>query len=629
MPRRRIAGLIAVNVAWICDFDWFIERLKDGSMGAAPLLIMLAAVGVDYGWQPDGTTSSRGDNVRYIIQIPPHQIDQIKTIGEITSAIDPSIQGRVSQIVVRIGTETLPRDAGRVAAIRSPAQSDESARVMVSSEDSAQVPIPEIDFGSPSIASNRGDRANSPGSEAMMKPDPQTGGFALPEGLSNPIRTNPAVSTDPAVTGRDNQWDDLRGNTTASPPAFTSSGAAATSGTIARGPSTDPVDSAARSTWPGFVGPPAPTSTAAGNPQTVNQSSTTGPQMTGTNRRVTDPSDPNWSGFGTTPNFGTVPTGLAGTGSGSASGYTQSPSAANDLARQAVNTQSGSVSQPTAAGQTLSRDSAGNLVDRLGRPVDNLGRLIDPQSGQLVDAYGNWIDESGRKLDRLGRPLPAEVSESTARGGGGGGASLQPPLLPSQRTADAAYYGQSPYGPADARDNGVGGYAAGPPYSLQPSGLASSNPSAGYGQSLATGDPRQAAWQNTGVPNGYRQDARDSREAQYARDPRLPRSSAPVYDQDDFRSPSDTRLAASARGSLGGNSEDTGFDREIGTTRQPTLTTNNRGRSVAAQPFFNFVLLISLVGNAYLIFETGNLRRKFRNMIANVRATKISAQPAG
>jgi len=626
MPRRRIAGSIAVNVAWIGDFDWFIERLKDGSMGAAPLLIMLAAVGVDYGWQPDGTTSSRGDNIRYIIQIPPHQLDQIKSVGEITSAIDPSIQGRVSQIVVRIGTETLPRDAGRVAASQSPSQTGETARGMVSNEDSAQVPIPEIGFGSSSIASNLNQRANPSGSEAMMKPDPQTGGFALPEGLTNPIRTNPAVSTDPAVTGRANQWDDLRGNSS-SPPAFAPTGTAATSGTIARGPSTDPVDPAARSTWPGFVGPPAPTGIATGNAQAVNQPGTTAPQMTGTNRRVTDPSDPNWSGFGTTPNFGTVPPGLANTGSGSATGYTQSPTAANDLARQAVNTQSGlvsqggSASQPTAAGQTLSRDSEGNLIDRLGRPVDNLGRLIDPQSGQLVDAYGNWIDESGRKIDRLGRPLPAEVAESTVRGGG---ASLQPPLLPSQRAADPAYYGQSPYGPADSRDNGAGGYAAAPPYSLQPSGLAASNQPAGYGQTLMGNDPRQAAWQSNSGPNGFRQDPRD---AQFARDTRRPRSSA--YDEDDYRSPSDTRLATSARGGLGGVPEVTGFDREIGTTRQPAATTSNRGRSVAAQPFFNFVLLISLVGNAYLIFETGNLRRKFRNMIANVRATKISAQPAG
>jgi len=50
-------------------------------------------------------------------------------------------------------------------------------------------------------------------------------------------------------------------------------------------------------------------------------------------------------------------------------------------------------------------------------------------------------------------------------------------------------------------------------------------------------------------------------------------------------------------------------------------------KSFAAQPLFNFVLLISLVGNAYLIFETNNLRRKFRNMLSTFRSAKATAQP--
>jgi hypothetical protein len=49
-------------------------------------------------------------------------------------------------------------------------------------------------------------------------------------------------------------------------------------------------------------------------------------------------------------------------------------------------------------------------------------------------------------------------------------------------------------------------------------------------------------------------------------------------------------------------------------------------RRMNAQPFFNFILLISLVGNAYLIYETGNLRRKFRNMISAIRTTKFTPQ---
>jgi hypothetical protein len=86
-------------------------------------------------------------------------------------------------------------------------------------------------------------------------------------------------------------------------------------------------------------------------------------------------------------------------------------------------------------------------------------------------------------------------------------------------------------------------------------------------------------------------------------------------------------LASNTRTTSDARAEELELARQAAIARQ-AATTTIKPRTVAAQPFFNFVLLISLVGNAYLIFETSNLRRKFRNMIASVRATKISAQPA-
>jgi len=599
-------------------------------MGAAPLLIMLAAVGVDYGWQPDGTTSPRGDNVQYIIQIPPHQLDQIKSIGEITSAIDPSIQGRVSSIIVRVGTEPLPRIAGQATATQDVARTS-------GNDDDAQIPIPEMRVSADAIAAKSASRATTPGSEAMMKPDPQAGGFTLPDSLSNPVRTNPSVSTDPATTGRDNRWDDIRGRATTVPtpplasgfPAGTSSTSNIVSSSGAQGPSTEPVDPSARSTtWPGFVGPPVPSNLNSGPTST----SLTNPTVP---RSATTPNDPNWSGYGTTPNFGTLPPGM-NTGQPTAAaapmttgtiGYSQNapsysqnaPTTGDLLARQAAELQRNAAAQLEAtanAAQAFSRDAAGNLLDRLGRPIDSLGRLIDPESGNLVDAGGNWIDQYGRKIDRFGRPLPGETATTSAPNSGNLGATLQPPLLPSQRN-DSPYYGQTAANQPVYGNTAQGGVV---------------NPSSGYGQSGLANDPRLNQWQGGTVQGNVGQGnmGQGNMGQAYSRqpDPVYSRGTGTGLAEDNLRSPSDARLSLNPTGASDPRASDLISEREAAFARQ-SLSVPGRAKSVAAQPFFNFVLLISLVGNAYLIFETGNLRRKFRNMIANVRATKISAQPAG
>ena len=133
-------------------------------------------------------------------------------------------------------------------------------------------------------------------------------------------------------------------------------------------------------------------------------------------------------------------------------------------------------------------------------------------------------------------------------------------------------------------------------------------------------------------PTGYLQNG--AAPTSNTTDPRLLRQTDPNYarpttgfDEDNLRSASDTRLASSARTTADARAEELELARQAAIARQAAVTPT-KPRTVAAQPFFNFVLLISLVGNAYLIFETSNLRRKFRNMIASVRATKISAQPA-
>lgn len=647
-------------------------------MGAVPVLIMLAAVGVDYGWQPDGTTSPRGDNVQYIIQISPHQLDQIRSVGEITSTIDPAIQGRVSQIVVQIGTGPLPRDAGRALSSTDSAPASVTQAVALA-EDAAQLPIPELADDPqarkprPSGAAKFAGRS---GSEALMKPDPQGGGLTLPEGLQTPVRTNPEVSTDP----RQDSWDDISGRA-AAPRSQSVAGAAPG----ATPPSTDPVEPATRAqageapdSYSQLQSRQSPTSAAnaAGNapartPATAPFSAapfSAAPSNAGSEplqmpptaavgssgNRPTDPSDPNWSGYGTTRNFGTLPPGLTTTDitrppSGAQDAATTGGGSATDTARAAAapQQQAAANAQTTAANENFRRDAAGNLLDRLGRMVDGQGRLIDPQTRQLVDAAGNLIDEYGQLIDRLGRPLPATTNTPT------GNAQLQAPLVPSQPAGSTGYsqpggyasgpatnYNQPGFGPP-AQQPGYAPSAPGqdysPPRTAGPSSPAGYPSTPGYSQggqpqlpayTVAQGGPPQPTSPpnySSAAPAGNYQAPPTTAPApndawpSAANDRTRPRRS---YDEDDFVSPSDGRRDPPARAGAGSAASDHDLTAPLSSPTTP------RPRTVAAQPFFNFVLLISLVGNAYLIYETGNLRRKFRNMIASVRATKLAAQPA-
>lgn len=105
-------------------------------MGGAPLLLAIAAVTVDYGYQPDG----RG-GVEYIVQVTQEEFEHVRQAGEFSSVIDPEVRGRVSRILIRVGNAKLPRDAG-------PPPTDDSsiagARPWDANADHAFVPPPEM-----------------------------------------------------------------------------------------------------------------------------------------------------------------------------------------------------------------------------------------------------------------------------------------------------------------------------------------------------------------------------------------------------------------------------------------------------------------------------------------------------
>ena len=84
-------------------------------MNGIAVLISLAAVGVDYGWQPgvDG-------QLEYIIQIEPSLLNSLQSGREIVSEIQPEARD-VRRFRVRVGTGALPR-VGGTAVGASPAR---------------------------------------------------------------------------------------------------------------------------------------------------------------------------------------------------------------------------------------------------------------------------------------------------------------------------------------------------------------------------------------------------------------------------------------------------------------------------------------------------------------------------
>ncbi len=144
-------------------------------MGGVPALLMVAALGVTYGWQPDGR-----EGVEYIIQIPADQVDRMQRLGEISSTIDPAVRGRVSKITVRVGEGPLPRRD-----LPGFTRTGGSIESYVAQADHTPIPIPETG------------RTADAGKEAVMKPQAgvPNSGMTLPSTLANPDFTGAANRT--------------------------------------------------------------------------------------------------------------------------------------------------------------------------------------------------------------------------------------------------------------------------------------------------------------------------------------------------------------------------------------------------------------------------------------------------
>lgn len=624
-------------------------------MGGAPMLLLLAAMGITYGWQPDGN-----GGVEYVIQIPQEQLEELKRSGKFTSVIDPKMQGHVSRVIVKLGSETLreitPAELNQIA--RAPSASD----VGIAPGDRSPVPIPEM-------------------RQVVMKP---ADGFDLPPTLDN-AASGPTSGSQAGANSYAAQWESqareaaaataakLRasgnslnnqagnalGNATATtfgggasnapptnappsigypntanatqPPNFTGADpTGATSRSRQGGPSTEPADQRDRdwfvngrsrvpSTEPvgygqndprALAGPPDLRTTAGNTASSTSAAASNGqagPQS-------------NTGGYGTTNTFGSVPADLRTNTAApryASTGY-------DSRAAEAPNYGSSFGSQNGNALPTA--NSQADVDPRLTQA--EIAKL--PKGAWSINGFGQPIDRQGRVLDPWGRPVgasaPVANTPTDSRGAVGNAAPNTRGQTANAQRDPRDPAANTPPNPRVAATNTPPGTRLNPPTQYDYARSAPSteavtlplpnrgNPVPSYSGQYDTTqhqhahppssypDPRATLSTNSG--NYYPPPAATPR-------PATPTLQAPQTPSHRIEQPAQTTPV---------------FDRSAGfaNERPPNHAnvapgTAKLNRTESHGPLFNTLLLVSAVGNIYLFFWLKNLRFRFRDLVAAKR----------
>jgi len=544
-------------------------------------VLMVALTSITYGWQSDG-----GDGVEYIVQLSPAELKEVERLGEITSAIDPAIAGHVSRIRIRIGTGPLPRE---IPAIR---------------EQDLAVPIPSLDqenrplIADSSQATPRGNAAFRQRKTSMMKPDAGRGtagtGFRLPPSLGS--------SANNAANGiRDNfgQAEQQRALNTAG-----DSHAVPNDNDRFAAPDTHqhpaPEFTGPQSPRPGFT---APQSTGQGfaGPQSTGQRFTApqfaGPPFSdsGSNRRMattmpgrpstepTKPRDQSW-----TDSSGRRPSGPTMDAVDAERANPTSPR--NSFGANPASSAAGSTNR-TPSG-TFGQTPAGVTFPPRNRSTDS-GMNLDRNDSQfktadLGDHDREFMQPRSTQFDQQGQP---KQSQELA--------------YPNRRKTD---------GQRDADDRLIDRNHQRQATSERPTQISTvrANPDRGMRD------------QNRYEPNRFQ----DNRGYRYQQPNRVQQGNMTRMDRshsDPFRvSQQPDRRSIESRDPASLRSLDREAPPQEGS--QDRYDTKPRNQ-VAAQGVFNFLLLISVGSNIYLVFWLKNLRLRFRDLVAAKRATSTNAQP--
>ena len=588
------------------------------------LLALLAAVtmGVTYGWQPDGL-----GGVEYIIQVPPEKLEQLQSTGEITSAIDPEVRGQVTKIVVRVGHGDLPRVSPKQpaledrAAVDIPTLQSPTVEVLKPDPDENTFRLPgsrggaadrtkeALQAGANQIADTANDALQRLQQKTIGAPTAPSNRLGNGENSVDRVRSrlnlganNSQVDNQNALRGnasgqtqrqpeRDNKWFNLQAQK--------------------NGPSTDPVvGSADNRLGRNFVGPR--------QPEPTRQSPFRMPSDPAT---LQDRQDP--GGLGSTSTFAKIPNSNANTNS--------------NLRRNSPLLRSASTS--SAQSEREARPNLGYAQDRL--------RLGDrsTQGNQMTQANQRMQlpqDRLQNQQDRLQRS-PENLFATKANGAPGmanGQASQAPPWSNSASTNDGLYrqgtMQSSPilasrdasrniateqlaqeYDPtltlAERRLLPPGGYSFdkyGNPIDrhgriLDERGLVVSRDRA-YQLTIGRSNPALVSRQPVQAPSFVPTSNVPSYPGMARINPGNPRDVAQP-------SQSDLGLVRSGSGTARTESGIVGGERA-----------SSKKVSSSPQALFNFLLLLSIFGNAYLIFWLKKLREQFYDLVASKRMAASS-----
>lgn len=615
-------------------------------MGVVPALVLAIAAGISYGWQPD-----QDGGVEYIIQVPPDQLERLQAIGEISSVIDPQVRGRVSRVIIRVGTGPLPRETPPSMSGRSASMGGSVPLAYADATDTAPLPIPEM--GASGLAEPI---LGIPSAQSVLKPDanspPGTSGYGYP-GLPPTLQTgSPQIdqagrqipSTSPAMSGGQssilgpvpnsaaaNSSSATSSGTVRVPPPATrspSSSSAATpppftgtdpNGDYARaragGPSTEPTNSR-DTTWRDFPSPPSTTSAGAGG-QTSSAATAENPfrNQPGTSGYTTS----DGRGLAPTDTYGQLPSGLRFGASGAAGSSPSSNATtygSSPAAFGTTNNPGGTYGESTASSSLSSQGASGP----------------DPRLTPVQVAAGAWsIDTYGQILDRQGRPMSGGSLTPSTSGGNprsslGNGSfpaanvaipnstSGQPNTAPNTQDPRFSIFGSNAgsrldytgtdYRGTDYRGAGTvsDGAATSPTYS---SGVR--NPPIQHSYPAPTDSSVVQATSGGQVGLGTGTLVRPTSGSSIGQ----PTSSGPT-----IGGPTNSGPAIGGP-AIGGQGEPSSMGDRGSSQTEPTAATPRK--VVAPQPLFNGLLLISLVANVYLIFWLKNLRIQFRDLVAAKR----------
>ena len=651
-------------------------------MGGVPVLLMIAAMGITYGWQPD----TRG-GVEYIIQIPPDQLSEIERVGEISSVIDPAVRGHVSRVVIQVGNGPVPRRTPTNFASRPGPQLNGA---VIAASDQSPVPIPEMDDTRQAAPIRSLDPVliSETAPTAVMKPDANDlsgPGYSFPTTPSS-LRNTASGAIDQAgrefgaraseqvnnvlgqagntlrnqtsgfqasgaaggsafggsALGANNRIQPPQNSNLSLPPQAPSFTGSDPNGELARtrpgGPNTDPTNSR-DNTWRGF--PTTPTGRATTDPVDSNTAAANNPfDPRALNAQAGSANAPSnrqsANGLSPSDTFGKLPGGLSfpGAGNSPTAGYTQA-NATRGLNSPTATLQGANAQIPNAPSGVYSQ------YEQTQRDL----QTRNSNSG-VNSVYGRTqYDPSTRD------PAPA--------GNYGQGSSYSP-------TGTAGYNNQSPgYG---AREQQVAQTRMGPDSKLTREQIEAgawsidiynrpidrdgklvqlTNQTAGvYGSNPRQQNDRYTdmTYSSLGQPNvnpprmAETSTSNPQPRASFEYNRPLPASTRPISENGQLtRGPlprgattSEMTRRPVAAGEPQYDPPSLTSRRNASTLEGSSVTSGGieRPRQVAAQPLFNGLLLISFVANIYLIFWLKNLRLQFRDMVAAKRITNSGSQTA-